>query len=153
MSRGITLHGFALNCNVDLSWYGCPASLPCIPALHPCTASLPCIPALHPCTAPNHDECSGFISHTRFAKIVPCGLVGKSVTSLTQESSKEGSYWNDLNIFYPPTPVFSLTSRTVTIADVVPVLVEEFSSEFLCEPTFEALDGSPYPFKIPAKTS
>lgn len=45
ISRKITQHGFALNCNTDLQWF-------------------------------NH--------------IVPCGLVGKGVTSLSEQLRREG---------------------------------------------------------------
>lgn len=46
MRGSITMHGFALNCDNDLSW---------------------------------------------FAHIVPCGLVGKGVTSLTQQCGRNGA--------------------------------------------------------------
>ncbi len=65
MSRYITSHGLALNCNTDLKW---------------------------------------------FDHIVPCGIAGKSVTSLS----------NELN-------------REITIEEVIPIFLEKMKQTFHCE--------------------
>ena len=65
MTRYITSHGLALNCNMDLKW---------------------------------------------FDHIVPCGIQGKSVTSLSKE-----------------------LQTNIEINDVVPVLLAKFKELFNCE--------------------
>eukprot|EP00047_Mylnosiga_fluctuans_P002693 m.225535 g.225535 ORF g.225535 m.225535 type:complete len:232 (+) comp11278_c0_seq1:53-748(+) len=71
VSHGIVYHGFALNCNVDLTW---------------------------------------------FQRIVPCGIVGRGVTSLAAE-----------------------LDRQVTVDDVIPVFLEKFAEEYRCALIEEAV--------------
>ncbi len=69
VSKYITSHGLALNCNTDLEWF-------------------------------NH--------------IVPCGIAGKSVTSLSKELNRE-----------------------ITIDDVLPYFLENMKKTFGCELLFD----------------
>jgi lipoyl(octanoyl) transferase len=77
VSQGVTMHGIALNCDVDLGWYD---------------------------------------------RFVPCGISDAGVTTLSAE-----------------------TGRAITVADVMPVLIEELSHYFAWEPYDATPDYAPKP--------